>query len=116
MDSKPITKVTMDAAIQKAIDDTTKRLNLRDDATRFVRPWVGDIVVAMDSAGDVYKFALEQMGEDVADIHPSAYKALLSKIPKPGEQQPSRNHIAMDKAGNDKYLERFPNANRLRAH
>jgi hypothetical protein len=114
MDNKPVTRVAMDAAIAKAVKETTDRLNQRDEAKRFVRPWVGDILGAMDSAQEVYRFALEQAGEDVTDIHPSAYKALLSRIPKPGEQ-PSRP-LAMDRAGNDKYLQRFPNANRLHSH
>jgi hypothetical protein len=58
------------------------------------------------------------MGEDVKDIHPSAYKALLGKIPKPGEPQPRNGmpHHAMDASGNKDYLERFPNANRLVKH
>jgi hypothetical protein len=120
MDKRPVTKVAMDAAINKAVNDaikkTTARINARNDAERFVRPWVGEIAVAMDSAEDVLKFALEQSGEDVTGIHPSAYKALLSKIPRPGEEHPRVAPIAMDKATNGKYLERFPNANRLRAH
>jgi hypothetical protein len=114
MDNKPVTKVAMDAAIKKAIEDTTTRLNARDEAKRFVRPWVGDIAVAMDSAAEVYKLALEQCGEDVSDIHPSAYKALLSRIPRPGEQ--ASRPIAMDRAAADQYLKRFPNANRLQSH
>lgn len=122
MDSnKPVTaramKVAMDAAVEDAITKTTERLNARDDARRFVRPWVGDIAVAMDSATEILQFALEQMGEDVKDVHPSAFKALLSKIPKPNEQQPLlRQPIAMDATGNKAYLERFPNANRLIKH
>jgi hypothetical protein len=109
-------KVAMDAAIAKAVKENTEKLNARDEAARFVRPWVGDIAVAMDSAAEVYKFALEQSGEDVTGIHPSAFKALLTRIPRPGEEQQRPSPMAMDKAGTSKYLERFPNANRLRAH
>jgi hypothetical protein len=117
MDSnKPVTKAAMDAAIQKAVNDTTARLNAREEAARFVRPWVGEITMALDSATDVYKFALEQQGEDLADIHPSAFKALLSRIPKPNEAQAPRRMIAMDSDGNKQFLERFPNANRLQKH
>jgi len=122
MDKRPVTRVAMDAAIEKAVkeavDKVTLRLNKRDDAQKFVRPWIGDIAVAMDSAHEVYKFALEQMGEDVGDIHPSAYKAILNKIPKPGEQQSaaSRTVVAMDRDTNKQYLERFPHANRLMKH
>jgi hypothetical protein len=121
MDRRPVTKVAMDAAIEKAVTDavnkTTLRLNKRDDAKQFVRPWIGDIAVAMDSAQEVYKFALEQMGEDVADIHPSAYKAILNKIPKPGEQQQrAPAAVAMDRDTNKQFLERFPHANRLMKH
>jgi uncharacterized protein len=120
MDGKPVTKVAMDAAIAKAVSDAVKKtridMDARETATRFVRPWVGDIAVAMDSAREVYKFALEQMGEDVTDIHPSAYKALLAKIPKPNEQQAPRQIIAMDNDANKQFLERFPNSNRLSKH
>jgi uncharacterized protein len=120
MDKTPVTKVAMDAAIAKAVTEATKQVRIamdaRDEANRFVRPWVGDIPVAMDSATDVYKFALEQMGEDVKDIHPSAFKALLAKIPKPNEQQAQHTHIAMDASGNEAYLKRFPHADRLAKH
>jgi hypothetical protein len=120
MDAKPVTKVAMDAAIAKAVKEATektrKQMDAREQATRFVRPWVGDLAVAMDSAREVYKFALEQMGEDVTDIHPSAYKALLAKIPKPNEQQAPRQIVAMDNDSNKQFMERFPNANRLVKH
>jgi hypothetical protein len=104
-------QVAMDEAVRRAVAATTERLNARDEARDFVRAWVGPVAVAMDSAEEIYKFALETLGLD-SNVHPSAYKAILAMAPKPGDSQP-RKTIAMDAGGNKKYLERFPNAGRL---
>jgi hypothetical protein len=106
-------KVAMDEAVKRAVAQTTERLNARDEAKQFVRPIVGDIAVAMDSAEEVYKFALEHLGLRT-DVHPSAYRAMLEMAPKPADTSQPRS-LAMDASGAKKYLERFPNANRLSA-
>jgi hypothetical protein len=110
MDAKMV-----DARIKKAIAETRESERRVRDAEKFVFKYVGN-VVAMDSAEAVYKFALEAMGEqNIADLHPSAYRAVLSRIPVPGSEQARPSHLAMDASGNKSYLERFPNANRLQA-
>ncbi len=89
----------MDSAIRLAADSATKRAaeNFRKvlEAEQAVRPLIGD-VVAMDSADDVYRTALEQAGVDIEGVTLSAslrwsngYRAAdnndlsLRRIPQP---------------------------------
>ncbi len=121
-DDDKVTKAAMDAAIQGerakaqiAIKDVEKRTIARirgiAEAEEVVRPYVGKLT-AMDSAEGVYKAALEVMGVDVAGIHPSAYKAVLTAHPKPGDAP--RRTVAQDSALPADMSEAFPNVNRLR--
>lgn len=98
-----ISKVAMDRAIAQAVSAERQRARELAQAQREVAHLVGD--VAMDSAEDVYKFALEQHGIDVAGVHPSAYRAMVGLI----KQQP-RQSVAMDKG----IAEQFPQLNRIR--
>jgi len=118
---KPETKAAMDAAIAssvaKAIATTEKAVvarmtNLRD-AERVVRPYVGEIAVAMDSAEAVYRFALDKVGVDHKELHPSALKPVLLAQPVPGSQKP-KTTVAMDAAGAKALADRFPGIDRIR--
>ena len=48
-----------------------------DAAREAVRPIVGKVALALDSADSVYKFALDTLGINTEGVHPSAYKAVL---------------------------------------
>ncbi len=48
--------------VKQAMDALRKDLSELHAAEKHVRPVVGDIKIAMDSASDIYKFALKQMG------------------------------------------------------
>jgi hypothetical protein len=116
-----VTKQAMDAAIKAATKATEQatiaRLRAVSDARAFIRPWVGELNIAQDSAEGVLRAALEHLGVDVKDVHPSAYKAILSAQPRPGERQRGAPR-ALAHAADAKPLsfeERFPHANRLRA-
>lgn len=85
-----ISKVAMDKAIAAAVSQERKRMQALATAQREVAHIVGD--VAMDSAEDVYKFALEQQGVDVSGVHPSAYRAMVGMLDK------SAPKVAMDSA------------------
>lgn len=117
MDS--VSRVAMDAAIAKTKTDTEaatiKRMVNLSAAQRFVQPWVGELdgaedkLLAMDSATDVYKLALELLEVDVTDVHPSAYRAVLNAQPKPLDPTPSQtNTIAMDAGTLSGLAKRFP--------
>lgn len=106
--------------VEKAMDEaiTGERQRQRDvrEAERFVRPWVGDLVIAYDSAEDVYKAALEARGKATKGIHPSAYRSILEMLPKPGTENRRHaggNHIAMDSAKTKGFAEMFPDAMRI---
>lgn len=100
---RAISKMAMDAAIKRAVEAERQRSQALATAQREVAPIVGD--VAMDNAADVYKFALEQSGIDVTDVHPSAYRAMVGMLGKP--KQP----MAQDAA---KTAEQFPGLSRIR--
>lgn len=85
-----IPKVAMDKAIAAAVSQERKRMQALATAQREVAHIVGD--VTMDSAEDVYKFALEQQGVDVSGVHPSAYRAMVGML---GKSSPK---VAMDSA------------------
>lgn len=80
-------KKAMDAAISAGVSAAVTRMNAVRDAERKVRPYVGEIVIAMDSADEVFKFALDQLGIKTAGVHPSAFEAILTMQPPPGARR-----------------------------
>lgn len=77
-------------------------------AEREVAPFVGEIV-AMDSAADVYKMALDAAKVDLTGVDPSAYRAMVKMLPDPNAAQPTPR-VAMDQSGEAKFREFFPDA------
>lgn len=122
-ETAPVMKPAMDAAIKaasaaavaEAVKQTTVKMNQIREAERFVRPWIGDVVVAMDSADAVYALALEKNNVPTKDVHPSAFKAILSLVPKPGDStNGARPRVAMDAKTQKSLHERFPGLDRVR--
>lgn len=121
-DEVPMSKAAMDKAIKLACDATARdveaktiaRLRGISEAEEAVKPYVGKLAVAMDSAEAVYKSALEILKVDIKDVHPSAYKAILVAQPRPGAEAKPR--VAQDSAAtvSTDFLEAFPGADRLR--
>lgn len=112
------TKEAMDAAISVAVKkaelSTMQRMRDIAEAERIVRPYIGELTMAQDSAEAVYKMALEAHGVDVKSIHPSAFKTMVSMLTKPGETQPhSKVRMAQDGATVTTLAARFPNAGRI---
>lgn len=106
----------MDARIKiatdRAIATERARQNAIRDAEKRVRPWIGEIGMAQDSAIDIYKLALDTHGVSYDEVHqdPGTLWAMLQLVPKPGEAQP-RPRLAQDsKKATDTFLERFPQA------
>lgn len=88
-----VTKDEMNAAVRAAVKmerERSKELAIARDA---VRPIVGPVSMALDSAEDVYRFALKQAGVKVDGVHPSAYPVLLEMAVKKTNQPAP---IAMD--------------------
>ena len=123
-----ITKPAMDAALKehgnRVRRDTLNHLRALQEAERVVLPLIGEIaqdsLVELESAENVYKFALEQLGMDGLDeIHPSAYKALVAQrvaiaaTPAPAPER-LRETVAQDSAIRKSVTDRFgKNAARL---
>jgi len=107
-----VDKGAMDAAIKKAAQDAETQAIARirgiTEAEKVVQPYVGEIT-AQDSAENVYKVALDMLGVDVAGVHPSAYRAILTAQPKPGSQKPAFDA----KSANDS-VTKFPEVARIR--
>ena len=111
-----VSKTAMDSAIRLAQDSATKAAaeNFRKvrEAEQAVRPLIGD-VVAMDSADDVYRTALEQAGVDISGVHPSAFPSLVSMaIQQKENSRPAP--LAQDSASISDFEKAFPTAGKLK--
>jgi hypothetical protein len=109
-----VTTKAMDEAINKAVNSVRAEATKTLEAREAVRPYVGAVSMALDSAAGVYRAALTILGvEDVEKIDPSAYPALLSAQTKPNIAAP-KPRVAMDAAAQKTFAERFPNAARIK--
>jgi hypothetical protein len=112
--SKPAMDAAIAAAVTKAQKDTVARMNAIREAEKAVFPFVGAVNVAMDSAEDVYKMALDAGGVDLKGVPTAAYRAMVSMLAKPGSAPKPKP--AMDAAkANDDFAKRFPGALSLKA-
>jgi len=118
-DEEKMDKAAMDKAIKLACDKAAKeaeqktidRMNGIADALKFVKPIVGEIAIACDSAEAVYKAALTIKGIDTKGMHSDAYKSILTNLPKP--QKATLQVVANDAALSGDVTECFPDSNRL---
>lgn len=113
----PMDKTAMDAAISAAIRDAEiKTINrMRDiaSAEKIVRPYIGELSVAQDSADAVFKLALEAQGVDLQGVHPSAYRAMVGMLKMPGQPQVQKV-MAKDSKNVLDFNKRFPDAKPIR--
>ena len=115
-----VSKAAMDAALaetrKEAAADAMRTARDIREAERFVRPWVGELAVAMDSAEDVHRAALDVLKIKHDGKHPDALADIIAAQPKPGDKGKGAR-TAMDAAPTNvpKYdAATFPNANRLK--
>ena len=77
-----VSKEAMDAAIKAAVTTVKQEQADLREAERFVRPLIGDLAVAFNTAADFYKAALEQRGVKIDPRIPtSAYRPMLEALP-----------------------------------
>ena len=115
-----VSKTAMDAAIAKASAEATAKALSTAAAIRVaeenVRPIVGKIVVACDSAEAVYRTACQMKGIDITGKHPDAFWPILeAKFQAPQNLGGGGKTIAQDSASVADFAKRFPNAARIRA-
>jgi 8-oxo-dGTP pyrophosphatase MutT (NUDIX family) len=117
VEDTPLNKAAMDAALEKVRKDTIEQVtkNNREirEAERAVRPYVGEVTKAFDSAADVYKSTLEALKVDITGCDPSAYPVLLKLVPVPGTKTPRTEPLGMDASHTVDFEKRFPNASRI---
>ena len=105
MDAATVVLIRADAK-----KDALKAVKALREAEADVRPLVGEIA-AMDSAEDVYRFAMDQLGIEHKGVHPSAYKALIALAKSKTDKKP--DSFAMDAAHSSDFAKRFPKAGRV---
>ncbi len=114
MDAGLVSRTEVDKMIANAVKSENQRNADLIDAREFVRPWVGNISMACDSAESVMRETLKMLGDpDATSIHASALKSVISRTPKPGD---NRNNYAFDATlpkGVKPASERFANAGRV---
>jgi len=111
-----VTTDAMDASIKAAVDAARKNEREISEALREVaKSRVGELHGAFDSAPDVYKAAAKQLGANVDDVHPSAFKVIWETVSKSTVRpEASATIVAQDAAAKKDYETRFPHANRLK--
>lgn len=116
-DKDVVTKTAMDAAIKAAVakanSDAARNQREIRDAERAVRPYVGELAMAHDSADAVYKTALTAIGVNIDNVHPSAFPAILAAQPKPGAKPAQTARVAMDSASSASFATMFPGADKI---
>lgn len=109
-DSEIMSKAAMDAAFAEQETRIIDRMNAAIEAREAVRPLVGQVSLALDSAAAIYKFALDAYKIPVKDVHPSAYKVMVGMIQKPGQTKPQ---MAQDAQPSAALHTRFPSIARF---
>ena len=95
--------------VKAAMDSLRKELREANEAAREVRHIVGD--VAMDSAAEIYGFALDHMKVDRAGVEGAPALRALFKVAAANKASTAPVHVAQDSAG---LAAKFPGAARFR--
>lgn len=107
-----VSKGAMDAALQNVRAETIRQMNAVSDAKEHVRPVVGELKMAFDSAEGVYRQGFKMQGRDVSDIKElSALKAMWDMIPTGKRAEPA---LAMDSATVADFGKDFPNMSKVK--
>lgn len=112
-EEEKVSPKAMDAAIKAAVEDANKKQRALRDAERAVRPYIGDVHLACDSADDVYRAAFKTLGVDVKDVHPSAYPTILGLQKKLTEKRRGEPVVALDAATAKGFHDRHPYAKNI---
>jgi 8-oxo-dGTP pyrophosphatase MutT (NUDIX family) len=119
MDQRPITQDALNKAIVAATTIERKRAADAVEARAFVRPFVGEVPLALDSAEAILRSAAKAMQiEDAATVHASALKPLIKLSGQKKIASDSRvrfEDLATDEADEDSgsFDKMFPNAARI---
>jgi len=120
MDKKVVTVDEMNKAVSAGIAAADKRNREAAEAREFVRPYVGDLPMAMDSAEKVLRSAANILNiENAETIHASALKTIIKACARPAGARGSdgSDDMANDSAssGGASFEDFFPDAGRIKA-
>ena len=118
-DPPGVTKAAMDAAIASAVrlasakaeKATVSRLRAIRDAEEAVRPHIGSLAIAQDSAAAVYRLAFDHLQVDYAGVPEEAYPAMLKLVSRADQDRKPR--LAADSAPDKGYTDRYPGLSRF---
>jgi hypothetical protein len=113
-----VTKDQMDQTVKAAINAERSRGAGVTEARDFVRPYVGDIPLAMDSSEQVLRKAAGMLGlRGVDKINEPGLRALIETRPKigakPAKMAADEAPLALDSAGMDRLSKKFPGIERI---
>ncbi len=112
-EKKGMDKKAMDAAITAGVTAERKRNKDIREAERDVRPYVGELAIAFDSAEEIYRHALKALNVEVKDVHASALPTILKMQPKPGDKKFAQDQV--QSSAKTDFAQRFPMAARINA-
>lgn len=113
---KPITEDAMNAALGALEKKMRKNAQETTEARAFVRPFVGEVSMALDSADGVYRAAAEHLGiEDVEKMPAVALRKIIELAANKQTVADGGTDLAHDSAtgGTTDSLKRWPDAGRL---
>lgn len=105
---------TVATMISDAVANERTRAAAIDQAREDVRPFIGAVTGAVDSAAAVYKLALDAAKIDLTGRAEGSYRDMVAMLPKPGTTPGAATvQHALDSASVGGFRERFPNASNL---
>lgn len=93
---KRFSKEDVDRLVEEKLQAHDARRAAMDAALRDVKPLVGEIVIAMDSAASVYRYALKETGIDTKGVNLAGLRAIVKS--RLDAKRPSAPRHAMDAA------------------
>lgn len=113
MDAATVQRMILEATTA-AKSEAVASMRAMRDAEEFVRPYIGPLAVAQDSAAAVYKLALDTNDVKTDGIPASAYKAMAESILPRIAVDVGAPKIAQDSAASrTAFAEMFPTASKL---
>lgn len=102
-------KRAMDAAIKAGIQAERDRQSAIRAAEKAIRPYVGEMAQAFDSAEAIYTHGLKAMGvtAKLDGLPLNALQAILESQPRPGSQPRKEPIVALDAAASKSFSELF---------
>ena len=101
----------MDAMSAGIRRDVVAQMAAAVEAREIVRPLIGQVALALDSAEAIYKLALDAAKVPLSGVPAAAFRAMVGMLPKPGQ---GVRALALDSSSVDSLMSKFPNASRIR--